>query len=517
MSNSAINRRDFLKLLGAASLAWMGSASLSGSLPGSSIAAGQAEIQPSPNILLLVFDSLAAPNMSLYGYPRQTTPNLEKLAEHALVYRRHYSGGNFTSPGTASLLTGLYPWTHRALPLRSQVLEKYANHSIFHFLPPSYHRFAYTQNPFAFVLLHQFRQAIDNLLPVGELALQSNLLTDTLFYPNYYAASEAELLIKSERTPSVSLFLSLLDHFKLHLQTGQLEKTLKEQFPRGIITWGSKGAGVYNFRLEDAIDWVIGQARTASRPYFGYVHVLPPHPPYNPRVEFSELFDDGWQPPEKPLFQAPPMASPKALLENRRQYDQYLAYVDAEIGRLFQALKESGALENTLVVLTSDHGEMFERGILSHITPALYEPIAHIPLLLFPPGQKNRLDIDTTTSAVDLLPTIMKLAGGALPTTAEGQELPFAPGVPAAERGVYVMEAKSNPKRAPLTKASFALVQWPYKLTQYSGYPDLPGHYELYDLDADAEELHNLYSPQDPTAQRLQQMLSSSIAKAPQP
>lgn len=67
------------------------------------------------NILIVVFDTLSATNMSLYGYPRKTTPILESILENATVYQNHYASGNWTTPGTGSLLTGVYPWSHRAI------------------------------------------------------------------------------------------------------------------------------------------------------------------------------------------------------------------------------------------------------------------------------------------------------------------------------------------------------------------------------------------------------------------
>jgi glucan phosphoethanolaminetransferase (alkaline phosphatase superfamily) len=62
-----------------------------------------------PNIIILLYDTLSAHHISLQGYERETTPNLARLAEGATIFHNHYAGGNFTSPGTASLLTGLYP------------------------------------------------------------------------------------------------------------------------------------------------------------------------------------------------------------------------------------------------------------------------------------------------------------------------------------------------------------------------------------------------------------------------
>src|SRR5690348_16838419 len=67
-----------------------------------------------PNVIIILFDAMTARNLSLYGYHRKTTSNFDKFAERATVYHSHDSAGNFTIPGTSSLLTGTYPWTHRA-------------------------------------------------------------------------------------------------------------------------------------------------------------------------------------------------------------------------------------------------------------------------------------------------------------------------------------------------------------------------------------------------------------------
>ncbi len=86
-----INRKEFLKL---SSLASLSGFPLYLQEPTS--AAGSAD---SPNILVVVFDAFSAKNMSLYGYPRQTTPLIEQLADRAVVYHNHYAGGPFTTPG----------------------------------------------------------------------------------------------------------------------------------------------------------------------------------------------------------------------------------------------------------------------------------------------------------------------------------------------------------------------------------------------------------------------------------
>ena len=65
------------------------------------------------NIIIIVFDAFSAYHISLYGYQRETAPNISRLAERAIVYHNHYAGGNYTTPGTASLLTGAQPWPSR--------------------------------------------------------------------------------------------------------------------------------------------------------------------------------------------------------------------------------------------------------------------------------------------------------------------------------------------------------------------------------------------------------------------
>ena len=98
---SKLNRREFLKI----SAALTASATFSDVSP--VLSARDAGASGKPNILVFVFDAMSARHLSLYGYSHETTPNLEKFAERATVYHQHYSGGNFTSAGTASMLTGM--------------------------------------------------------------------------------------------------------------------------------------------------------------------------------------------------------------------------------------------------------------------------------------------------------------------------------------------------------------------------------------------------------------------------
>ena len=140
--------------------------------------------QPSPNIIVLVFDAMSAENLSVYGYRRATTPNLERFAERATVFHRHISAGNYTTPGTASLLTGTYPWTHRAINQGGIVLRTRSDHNIFSPFHSQYQRFAFTQNLWADYLIDEFGHSVDVHLLPGSFSVAEK--TTGSFFPGAF-------------------------------------------------------------------------------------------------------------------------------------------------------------------------------------------------------------------------------------------------------------------------------------------------------------------------------------------
>ena len=100
------------------------------------------------------------------------------------------------------------------------------------------------------------------------------------------------------------------------------------------------------------------------------------------------------------------------LNQARREYDEYVANVDAEFGRLYDYLQDTGILDTSYLIVTSDHGQLFERGVNGHVTPLLSEAIIHVPLIISAPGQADRQDIYSPTSCVDVVPTLLKMTGG---------------------------------------------------------------------------------------------------------
>lgn len=502
--SSPMNRRDFLKLAALAPLSAASSPYLRLVPPAASA--------DKPNVIVVVFDALSAYHVSLLGYSRETTPNLARLARHAIVYHNHYAGSNFTTSGTASLLTGVLPWKHRALNGNGQVVQPYTSDNIFG-LFRDYHRLAYTHNGWAYTLLRQMQGSIDDLVPREKLLLSSydNFIASLFRNDDDIASVSWTRDMRLNEGYGYSLFLSQLNRV---LQEGRIA-SLKTLFPRGLPTTGSDDG----FLLEHAIDWLANLLGSVPQPFAGYFHFLPPHFPYRTAAEFYQRFrGDHYKPPEKPLDVFADRRVQNNLPLHRTEYDEFVLYVDREFGRFYDQLQAAGLTDSTWIILTSDHGEMFERGIMGHSTDAMYQPVIRVPLMVFEPGRETGLDVESPTSAVDVLPTLAHLSGHALPDWTEGTVLPpFR--VADAERGLYVVRAHDNAADAPLTVASTTLVRGRYKLLYYFGFQPrgIEDFVRLYDVEADPEELTDLSATEKDIAGVMLNELRNKLAEVNQP
>lgn len=505
MSN--VSRRDFLKLAGLLS-GGMAAAPMLRMLPPKAAAVGNPK-----NILFVLFDAWSAHHISTYGYQRETTPNITRLAERAIVYHNHHSGGNFTTPGTASLLTGALPWMHRAFEMHRYTAQEFAEKNIFSAFN-DYHRIAYSHNPLVNTLFDQFQASLDEYIPVDRLLLTHDGIISTLFHKDEDVSSMSWARTAKwdeDANYNYSLFFSVLYQ---KFQASRLYR-LGKDYPLGLPF-----IRVDNyFVLAEAIDYLSEQVDGLPQPFLGYFHFIPPHSPYHPHKDFYGQFKgDGYKLPQKPedLFSMDKPAD--YLLKMCTQYDEYILNLDHEFGRFFQKLEESGILENTWVILTADHGELFERGILGHTTNVLYEPVIHIPLMIFEPGRAQRLDIHDPTSAVDLLPTLLHLADKSPAAWTEGQVLPpFTNSTP--ERAVYSIESRDTPMQGPLTRGSISQVKGHTKLMYLFGYPELNGNerVELYDLESDPQELNDLSESQPELTRQLLDELKARLAEVNKP
>ena len=516
-----VTRRDFLKLAGLLPVS-IAAPRLLGSFNGLESAQGGAQ-----NVLVIVFDAWSAYHISLHGYQRETTPNIARLAERAVVYHNNYAGGNYTTPGTASLLTGTLPWKHRAFQPGGSVDEAYLDKNIFSAFE-NYYRVTYSHNLWANILLRQFKDDLETYIPKGKYFLsggdtdsdQGSFLSSDTIVQSLFSNDEDIALVSWIRAMeneqegyAYSLFLSPLYEEYQDRYYESRYADLKALFPRGIPKddYG-------NFVLEQAINGIGNLLLTVPQPFVGYFHFWPPHAPYNTHRDFSGHFEgDGYIPPVKPLDL---FGDTSPDTKHRMEYDEYILYVDREFGRFYDHLEKNGLLENTWIVLTSDHGELFERGIEGHRTPVLYEPVVRVPLMIFEPGRTSRVDVHANTSAVDILPTMLHVTGNKEAAWTEGVVLPpFAPQEPDPERSIYVVQAEKSEQFGPLTVVTLAVRAGDYKLMYFSGYKELGirERVELYNIKDDPEELNDLFETEKEIGLKLLTELKTKLGEINSP
>jgi arylsulfatase A-like enzyme len=514
-----LSRRDFLKLSGAFTIAGLlprlpsqFSMQRQFSLP-HIVSASEMQTNP-PNVLIVLFDALSAFNLSLYGYPRRTSPNLERFAATSTVFNNHHSAGNYTTPSTASLFTSTYPWTHRAFNLSSLVSPQVQPNNLFKLLDEVYYQTAFAQNTFADMLLYQFQRNLDRHEPVDRFSLAGRTFYDSLFRRDaiYGLKSMDQFLFKREEAHG-SLFFSILNDLASQsgykIQSARLRAKYPSELPRLANT------DVY-IDLSQVMDGVMGLLDQLPSPSFTYLHFMPPHMPYVPARPYIGIFNDGWGPPPKKKHRLSSGVPQTRLNELRTSYDEFVANLDAEFGRLLDHLESRGQLENSYIIFTSDHGEFFERGATGHSTPLVFEPVIRIPLVIHTPGQRERRDVQALTSNVDLLPSLVNIAGLSLPDWCEGLPLPGFGGQDLSDRGIYVVEAKANAAFEPLHKATLAFIRGDYKLVHYLGYKYYKDEYEFYDLLNDPQELQNLY-PDHPISKEMRLELDQKLDEVNRP
>ena len=222
----------------------------------------------------------------------------------------------------------------------------------------------------------------------------------------------------------------------------------------------------------DAADWI----ETRERPYFALVHTYKVHTPYDPEGEARELLVrpyDGPLPENARVDDVPPADRPHDYsAEDARYlsdlYDAEIRELDAALGAFMDRLRRAGALDDTLVILTADHGEEFaEHGQFNH-SNSLYEEQLRVPLILLPPrrGALAGLTADRPAMAVDVAPTIAQVADAPVPAGWSGRSLLEAhePDEGAPDRWVLFRPAGSEELTYALERGGEKLIWYPEAL-----------------------------------------------------
>jgi len=292
------------------------------------------------NVLVIVVDTLRADHLSAYGYGRPTSPNLEKLAREGVLFENAISPSSWTLPAHASMLTGLYPHDHQAVGDASDLGTNYPTLAEA-MKGLSYRTAAFSANTALFSRQRGFGR--------GFLHFEDNFQRwGSYFVETFYGGKIASRLCQ------------------FHLLRDLPGRLTAEDINRHALRW---------------ID-------SDSRPFFVFLNYYDAHDPYLPPEPYVHYYtkakDPGrWYTSHWESFEN---LSPVELQAAMDAYDGAINYVDTEIGSLLEALAERGLSDNTLVIITSDHGEGFsEHGLMNHGN-SLYRELIDVPLIMRAPG-----------------------------------------------------------------------------------------------------------------------------------
>ncbi len=499
-----ITRRDFIKLAGAAS---------AGALFSKRVLSLRQNSEKK-NIIIILWDAFSAYHLSLHGYPRLTTPNIDSFAQYSTVYHNHYSGGNYTTTGTASMLTGMNAWKHRAINYGGLVRKSLEQINPYTLLGSEYHRYAFSQNPWPDRLMRQYAEEVDVFLPPSARSMMDFDSPSAWFAKDRALASIAlddfSLPAQNDSSPAGSALLGYL-HKSAALNVDKARQTYRGGVPE-IMDPGYL-IPYLNETVYKAVYSDLTALDSQGKPFFAYFHLYSPHYPFRPRNDYRQLFRDGYAPAPKPRHPFTAGVPDEYINTQRDLYDRQIAQIDDEFGRLISKLDESGILDNSYLIFTADHGELFERGFVGHGFQLMYEPVLRIPLIIHAPGQTTRADVFSPTSNTDILPTILAMAGKNIPPEIDGRVLPGFGGAEDPQRAVFSVVAVDNSAFAPLKKTVIAMRKHNFKLIAYFGYENI-NPFELYDIEEDPEERENLAAKDTQTLNAMKEELLAALEEA---
>ncbi|HEV2528265.1 MAG TPA: sulfatase-like hydrolase/transferase [Thermomicrobiales bacterium] len=447
-----------------------------------------------PNILLICTDQQRYDALGCYGNDAIETPTIDGLASDGMRFERCYVQSPVCAPSRASLLTGQYVQNHglwaNGVPLPDQ----------------------------ARLFTRDLADAGYDCGLIGKMHLAAAFEGRT--EPRY---DDGFRVYRWSHDPSHGSPDNAYHHW--------LEREHPDLYRRAVAARTGEGDGSVTFddmpteahstrwTAEEAIAF-LGEGRDPAKPFFLQVNFYDPHHPFVAPPDYLDRYDpatllrplvDAMGPDTKPSIQreasresyaghAPGFAAYTSdeIQEIVRAYYAMVTFIDDEVRRILDRLDALGLRDDTVVIFTSDHGEMLgDHGLLLK-GPFMYEGAVRVPLIIRWPGRlpsgERRSEL---VQWIDLAPTILRLAGINPPRTFQGDDLlPLARGDDdARDRGWAICQYlnSGHPYDPPVLVTMLRTDR--YKLIVLHGPPatDRPREGELYDLDADPDELVNLW------------------------
>jgi arylsulfatase A-like enzyme len=367
-----------------------------------------------PNIIFIVLDTQRVDALSCYGHTVNTSPCLDRLAEDGTLYEQAVSPAQWTIPAHASMFTGQYPLLHQTvqsdrslppdLPTVTELLQQ-----------NGYHTFAFCNNPLVGVLNTGLQRGFREFFNYASFF--PDLVPSPKVAPNPLSRSmeNARGGVKS-----------VVRH--IERQFGKSEWLLALSQESFFVPFWSR-LGSFKGNVIRSMGDATRYARAYhddEQPYFMFINLMETHLPYWPAKPFVRKYAS-WvgRDVKARMFMskfntqayrwATPIIQPLSELEwaaLHAMYDAEVAFQDHHMGRLFKALDEMHAFDDTLVIVVSDHGEGFgEHNYMGHAF-SLYQEVVHVPLVVrFPGGQHAGVRVKEAVSTRRIFHTILESAG----------------------------------------------------------------------------------------------------------
>jgi arylsulfatase A-like enzyme len=424
---------------------------------------------PRPDVFIILVDTLRRDHLSYFGYPRPTSPNIDRLLSESVVFTAASTPSTWTIPSVASLFTGLYPTSHQVTGATNRIAAD-APLLAEHFRSYGYRTGAFVANQIV-TRRNGYGQGFEAFFPPSPP------------WWTYHQLTAFERLASRVRKPASA----------------------------------SQGWRIN----QEFLRWL---KATPDQPHFAYLHYLDPHSPYEPPAEdLQAVAPDAPRGPADPprirayvnqirdptcrdweCLESPPSLPPEELAGMIARYDAEIRYTDRMIGALLDKLGRTGALERCHILFLTDHGEEFaDHHGWSHGN-SIYEEMIGCPMAYRPPGGRpGGGTIARPTPELDLLLTLCRILGLDDPPLHQGREIPELLGRPAP--------ATVPPVLSEIPPHLYALRQGPWKLIR-RGSTHSPD-WRLYNLQDDPGELHDVADTYPDTLAALRGYLEGRLAE----
>jgi choline-sulfatase len=398
--------------------------------------------EAAPNVLFIVIDTLGARHMSVYDPTLNTTPAMARLAEKSLVFEKAYSTAPWTKPAISSMFTSLYPRQHTVQKLKSEFPDRF--------------------------------------ITMADILKKKGYATDAVI---------SHTLLKEGTGFEKGFDSYILAPFEGNVHNAIVGKAVSDLAIKRVKS---------HFEDEN------------KKPFFQFLHYFDPHFNYQHHPEFDR--SSWYKGPITPGmgFRDLRKRIPELTEDDRKYlvdlYHEEIEYTDVQVSRVLETYKEMGILDNTIVIITADHGEEFlEHGELGH-TRTLYDELIHVPLIIYWSKIAEPKRVKENVSIVDILPTVLTSIGfDPLPPHFEGISL--ISGNKLADLPKRHIFSEVDFKSSAIEAIKSGVIRENHKLID----DHLNEEKKIFDLEKDPAELSNIIEKEEELANDLQLFLDEHI------